>query len=100
MSMSDYFEVGTWVFLIISAFLILTMLYSLRKKDDERRKLIVMKAAMYTFYIVIGILIANIIGISIVMIGPGGITNPISLLNTIAIIYFIELAYWKREYGD
>jgi len=98
--MSDYFEVGTWVFLIISAFLILTMLYSLRKKDDERRKLIVMKAAMYTFYIVIGILIANIIGISIVMIGPGGITNPISLLNTIAIIYFIELAYWKREYGD
>ncbi|MGL6198580.1 MAG: hypothetical protein ACRC3H_06555 [Lachnospiraceae bacterium] len=100
MSMSDYFEVATWVFLIISAFLILAMLYSLRKKDDERRKLIVMKAAMYTFYIVIGILIANIIGISIVMIGQGGITNPISLLNTIAIIYFIELAYWKREYGD
>lgn len=94
------FKVGAWIFLIISAFLILAMLYSLRKKDDERRKLIVMKAAMYTFYIVIGILIANIIGISIVMIGPGGITNPISLLNTIAIIYFIELAYWKREYGD
>lgn len=94
------FKVGAWIFLIISAFLILVMLYSLRKKDDERRKLIVMKAAMYTFYIVIGILIANTIGISIVMIGPGGITNPISLLNTIAIIYFIELAYWKREYGD
>ena len=100
--MSDYLkDDGGWIFLMTSAFLILAMLYSLRKKDDERRKLIVMKAAMYTLIIVIAFLILSVLGISFTLFWPGDITtHPISLLNTIAIIYFIGLVYWKRKYGD
>ena len=89
-----------WGVLATSVILIALLLFSLRKKADERRRMIVSKAAVNTFYAIIIILILNLFGISIVLIGQGGITNPLSLLNTIAIIYFVELAYFKKAYGD
>lgn len=89
----------SFAFLVTSVLLVFLLLFSLRKNDDERRNLIITKAASKTLLGIIIIILLRLIGISFVFIGTDDIMHLISLLNTIAIIYFIFLAYYKRRYG-
>ncbi|MCP1109505.1 hypothetical protein [Ohessyouella blattaphilus] len=88
----------SFTILVASTLLIFLLLYSLKKNDDERRDLIITKAASKTLLIIIAILLLRLIGISFVLIGIDDLMHPISLLNTIAIVYFISL-YYKYHYG-
>lgn len=88
-----------YIFWGISIILIILLLYSLRKKEDERREIIVTKAAAMTLYVVIGFLLIRLLGVSFVIFGGDDIAEPITLLNTISIVYFLGLLAYKKRYG-
>ena len=91
-----------FIVLAISIFLIIITLGSLPKLGDERTIYIKMKAQSYTFTVVIGVLLLEIVE-SIYLTtwtdsSYKGI-NPFIFLPVISVIYLISLLLSKRKYG-
>lgn len=89
-----------WAFLIFLLALILldlAMIVSLLRTGDERRQLIVWKASTGTLLIVVLSLVIDII--ESVMRNQAMENNPFVSLSVTAIVYFIELLYYKRKYS-
>lgn len=89
-------------FLLINAILIILTLISLPKLGDERKNFIKMKAQSYTFTVVIGIILIQIIKNTYKIIWGNGVfegINPLSQLTTISIIYLVSLLFFKKKYG-
>lgn len=90
------------VILAICILLIVMTLASLPKLGDERTNYIKMKAQSYTFTVVIGVVLLEIIE-SIYLTSwtdssYEGI-NPVSFLVAISVIYLISLLLSKKKYG-
>ncbi|MCM2980072.1 hypothetical protein SFC57_10530 [Niallia circulans] len=86
----------------ICTLLIVTNLVSLPKLGDERAIYIKMRAQSYTFVVVIGILLLEIIESIYVTTWTNSHyegMKPFSLLVTISVIYLISLLLSKRKYG-
>ena len=73
------------------------MIVSLLRTGDERRQLIVWKASTGTLLIVVLSLVIDII--ESVMRNQAMENNPFVSLSVTAIVYFIELLYYKRKYS-
>lgn len=89
--------------LAVSLALIVVMLVSLAKQGDERRQAILGKACVSTFYITLGILIADAIRNAILVYidgWEGGAIPSFALLAFIAAVFAAALAVFKRKYGD
>lgn len=89
-------------FLLINALLIILTLISLPKLGDERKDFIKMKAQSYTFTVIIGITLIQIIKNAYKTIWGNGVfegINPLSQLTTISIIYLFSLLFFKKKYG-
>ncbi len=90
------------IFFAICILLIVTTLVSLPKLGDERTKYIKMKAQSYTFAVVIGVVLLEIIESLYLTTWTdssyGGI-NPFSFLVSISVIYLISLQFSKKKYG-
>ncbi|MCJ7856163.1 hypothetical protein MUJ63_07555 [Lachnospiraceae bacterium NSJ-143] len=88
----------------LSIILIVFMLFSLSRNGDERRKMILSKACSSTFYIMVGMLVLDII-YQFISFGAGrhgayrGF-NPFITLCVLAVVYTINLIYFKKKYGD
>ena len=94
------FTIFFWAFLIFLLVLILldlAMIVSLLRTGDERRQLIVWKASTGTLLIVVLSLVIDII--ESVMRNQAMENNPFVSLSVTAIVYFIELLYYKRKYS-
>ena len=90
------------VFLAICILLIVTTLVSLPKLGDERANYIKMKAQSYTFVVVIGVLLLEIIESIYVTTWTDSSyegMKPFSFLVTISVIYLISLLLSKKKYG-
>ena len=91
-----------FIVLAISIFLIIITLGSLPKLGDERTIYIKMKAQSYTFTVVIGVLLLEIVESIYLTIWTDrsyeGI-NPFIFLPVISIVYLISLQLSKRKYG-
>ena len=95
--------VGLFIFILaICIFLIWMTLSSLPKLGDERTIYIKMKAQSFTFTVVIGILLLEIIE-SIYLTTWTDRSNegikPLTFLVTISVIYLISLQLSKKKYG-
>ena len=91
-----------FIILAICIILIVTTLVSLPKLGDERTNYIKMKAQSYTFTVVIGVVLLEIIE-SIYLTAwtdssYEGI-NPVIFLVVISVIYLISLLFSKKKYG-
>ena len=83
--------------------LIVVMLVLLAKQGDERRRAILDKACVSTFYITLGILAADAIRSAILVFIDGQECSGIpsfTLLALIAAVFAAALAVFKRKYGD
>ena len=85
------------IFLLVLILLDLAMIVSLLRTGDERRQLIVWKASTGTLLIVVLSLVIDII--ESVMRNQVMENNPFVSLSVTAIVYFIELLYYKRKYS-
>ncbi len=85
------------IFLLVLILLDLAMIVSLLRTGDERRQLIVWKASTGTLLIVVLSLVIDII--ESVMRNQAMENNPFVSLSVTAIVYFIELLYYKRKYS-
>ena len=85
------------IFLLVLILLDLAMIVSLLRTGDERRQLIVWKASTGTLLIVVLSLVIDII--ESVMRNQAMENNPFVSLSITAIVYFIELLYYKRKYS-
>ena len=85
------------IFLLVLILLDLAMIVSLLRAGDERRQLIVWKASTGTLLIVVVSLVIDII--ESVMRNQAMENNPFVSLSVTAIVYFIELLYYKRKYS-
>lgn len=85
------------IFLLVLILLDLAMIVSLLRTGDERRQLIVWKASTGTLLIVVLSLVIDII--ESVMRNQAIENNPFVSLSVTAIVYFIELLYYKRKYS-
>ena len=88
--------------LILCIFLIVMTLASLPKLGDERTIYIKMKAQAYTFTIVIGIVLLEIIEFIYLTTWTDSSykgMNPFSFLVTISVIYLISLLLSKKKHG-
>ena len=85
------------IFLLVLILLDLAMIVSLLRAGDERRQLIVWKASTGTLLIVVLSLVIDII--ESVMRNQAMENNPFVSLSVTAIVYFIELLYYKRKYS-
>ena len=85
------------IFLLVLILLDLAMIVSLLRTGDERRQLIVWKASTGTLLIVVLSLVIDII--ESVMRNEAMENNPFVSLSVTAIVYFIELLYYKRKYS-
>lgn len=86
-----------FIFLLVLILLDLAMIVSLLRTGDERRQLIVWKASTGTLLIVVLSLVIDII--ESVMRNQAMENNPFVSLSVTAIVYFIELLYYKRKYS-
>ena len=86
------------IFLLVLILLDLAMIVSLLRTGDERRQLIVWKASTGTLLIVVLSLVIDII--ESVMRNQAMENNPFVSLSVTAIVYFIELLYYKRKYSS
>ena len=97
-----YWIILSLIILAICLILILTTLVSLPKLGDERTIYIKMKAQSYTFTVVIGVLLLEIIESIYLTIWTDssyeGI-NPFIFLPVISVVYLISLLSSKRKYG-
>ena len=98
----DWMVVLSLIILAICLILIVTTLVSLPKLGDERTNYIKMKAQSYTFTVVIGIVLLEIIE-SIYLAAWTDSSyegmNPFSFLVAISVIYLISLLLSKKKYG-
>ena len=85
------------IFLLVLILLDLAMIVSLLRTGDERCQLIVWKASTGTLLIVVLSLVIDII--ESVMRNQAMENNPFVSLSVTAIVYFIELLYYKRKYS-
>ena len=85
------------IFLLVLILLDLAMIVSLLRTGDERRQLILSKASTGTLLIVVLSLVIDII--ESVMRNQAMENNPFVSLSVTAIVYFIELLYYKRKYS-
>lgn len=85
------------IFLLVLILLDLAMIVSLLRTGDEKRQLIVWKASTGTLLIVVLSLVIDII--ESVMRNQAMENNPFVSLSVTAIVYFIELLYYKRKYS-
>lgn len=93
-----------WIIIFILVALIsmiVFMLYSLAKQGDERKRLIKTKTMSTTFLWTIAILIEEVIRM-LIKNDPNNpnITNPLLVLMTVSIIFFVSLIIYKKKYGD
>ena len=91
------------IFLLVSVISIAAMLISLAKRGDERRKEILSRACCNTFYITVGMLALEFIyGVykSIALGKSMEGQNPFVLLAVISMVYAVNLAIFKKKYGD
>lgn len=75
---------------------------SLARQGDERRKMIVGRAAAACFPVFLLYLafhVAEDVYLSVTGGEPDGV-NPFSTLLVFSVLYAIELLYYKRKYGD
>lgn len=86
-----------FLFLLLLMALDIAMIVSLLKTGDERRQLIVWKASTGTLLIVVLSLVIQLAE-SIVR-SQAMETNPFITLSVAAVIYFIELLYYKKRYS-
>ena len=90
------------IILAICIILIVMTLAPLPKLGDERTNYIKMKAQSYTFTVVIGVVLLEIIE-SIYLTGWTDSSyegmNPVSFLVAISVIYLISLLLSKKKYG-
>jgi len=91
-----------FIILAICILLIVMTLMSLPKLGDERTNYIKMKAQSYTFTVVIGIVLLEIMESIYVTTWTDssyeGI-KPFSFLVTISVIYLLSLLFSKKKYG-
>ena len=90
------------IVLTICIFLIVMTLMSLPKLGDERTNYIKMKAQSYTFTVVIGVLLLEIIESIYLTTWTDSSyegMKPFSFLVTISVIYLISLLLSKKKYG-
>lgn len=96
-SSATLFIFAFFLFLFVLMALDIAMIVSLLKTGDERRQLIVWKASTGTLLIVVLSLVIQIAE-SIVR-SQAMETNPFITLSIAAVIYFIELLYYKKRYS-
>ena len=96
-SSATLFIFAFFLFLFVLMALDIAMIVSLLKTGDERRQLIVWKASTGTLLIVVLSLVIQIAE-SIVR-SQAMETNPFITLSVAAVIYFIELLYYKKRYS-
>ena len=96
-SSATLFIFAFFLFLLLLMTLDIAMIVSLLKTGDERRQLIVWKASTGTLLIVVLSLVIQIAE-SIVR-SQAMETNPFITLSVAAVIYFIELLYYKKRYS-
>ena len=77
--------------LLASAAAIIAMLVSLSRQGDERRRMIVEKASARSFLYTVPLLL-----LSALVIGYAALV----FLGIIAALYAINLAYYKKKFGD
>lgn len=90
------------IILAICLLLIVTTLVSLPKLGDERANHIKMRAQSYTFVVVIGVLLFEIINSIYITTWTDSSYDgmkPFSFLVTISVIYLISLLLSKKKYG-
>ena len=99
----DWTSILSFIFFLSLFVVIGLLLISLAKHGDERKELIKTKTITYTFSIVIGLIIINIIK-SIYLVFAKGMEaegiNSFILLVTISVVFLITLLYNKKKYGD
>lgn len=92
-----------FAFLLAMTALIISMLVSLGRQGDERRKMIVEKASTKTFAITVGYLLLCIAENAFSVLSGRDLSireiNPYVTLSVIAMVYALELFYHKRKYG-
>ena len=97
-----YWIILSLIILAICLILIVTTLVSLPKSGDERTIYIKMKAQSYTFTVIIGVLLLEIIESIYLTVWTDssyeGI-NPFTFLPVICVVYLISLLSSKRKYG-
>lgn len=101
MAVSRSTSIVVFVFLFVLMVLIvldIAMIVSLIRTGDERRRLIVWKASTGTLLIVVGTLVIDVI--KAIINAEAMEVNPFIKLSTTAIVYFLELLYFKKRYGD
>ncbi len=90
------------IILAICIILIVATLASLPKLGDERTNYIKTKAQSYTFTVIIGVLLLDIIESIYLTTWTDSSyegVNPFSFLVTISVIYLISLLLSKKKYG-
>lgn len=90
------------IILAICLLLIVTTLVSLSKLGDERANHIKMRAQSYTFVVIIGVLLFEIINSIYITTWTDSSYDgmkPFSFLVTISVIYLISLLLSKKKYG-
>ena len=89
-------------FLVICASLIIITLVSLPQLGYERKKFIKLKAQSYTFTVVVGMVLLEIIELMYLTFYKenhyDGI-NPFSFLTIISVVYLSSLLISKKKYG-
>lgn len=85
------------VVLLVFTVLDMVLLVSLLKPGDERNQIIVWKASSFTLLATVGAKILEII--ENFVRGQPMTANPFVELETIAIIYFIALMFYKKRHG-
>lgn len=81
---------------------IVAVFVSMARQGDERRKLIVGKAAASSFPVVLVYLVFHVgkdLYLSLTGGEPQGV-NPFSTLLVFSLLYAVELIYYKRKFGD
>ena len=97
-----YWIILSLIILAICLILIVTTLVSLPKLGDERTNYIKMKAQSYTFTVVIGVVLLEIIESIYLTTWTDSSyegMNPFSFLVAISVIYLISLLLSKKKYG-
>lgn len=86
------------IFLLTLIVLDISMIVSLFKTGDERRRLIVWKASTFTLLVVVGGLVIDIVK-SLVR-SEAMLINPFIKLSVTAMVYLLTLLYYKRKHGN
>lgn len=90
------------IFCLLSLLAIICVLISIIKQDDERAEMIIQKACTNTLCIMFVYLIFCVIEQSFYGLNDietNGI-NPFIQLSILAIVYLIQLVYFKKKYGS